>query len=321
MTDSPERIPDFFVLGHPKSGTTALYEMLRRHPQVHMPDLKEPRYFAGDMYAPMDAPKSAGLPQTLEQYLALFADARPDQLTGEASPLYLSSHLAAGEIAELAPRARMIAILREPTSFLRSLHLQFVQSHIETKNDLRSAIALEEARREGKQIPDSSQFRPHVLFYSEHIRYVEQLRRYSALFAPEQLLVMIYEDFRSDNEAAVKRVLRFLELDDTVAVAGLEANPTVRVRSQQLDRLVHSVSVGRGPLTRAVKASVKALAPRRLRRRGLRAVQSRVVYAKPALPDEELTLELRRRFRSEVEALSEYLDRDLITLWGYDRTV
>ncbi len=40
------RVPDFFIVGHPKCGTTALYEMLRRHPQIFMPDIKEPWFFA-----------------------------------------------------------------------------------------------------------------------------------------------------------------------------------------------------------------------------------------------------------------------------------
>jgi hypothetical protein len=321
MTASTERMPEFFIVGHPKSGTTALYEMLRRHPQVFMPALKEPRFFAGDMYSPADAPRGAGLPRTLEQYRALFADARPDQLAGEASPLYLSSRLAAGEIAAHVPDARVIAILREPASFLRSLHMQFVQSHIESTNDLRTALALEDARRAGEQIPRSSQLRPHVLFYSDHVRYVDQLERYRAAFSPEQVLVLVYEDFRGDNEGAVRRVLSFLGLDDSVAVDRLEANPTVRVRSQQLDRLMHAVSIGSGPLSRAVKTSVKALAPRGLRRGALRAVQKRVIYTQPEPPDEQLMRELRRRFEPEVRRLSEYLDRDLTKVWGYDGAV
>jgi len=45
----PRRRPDFFVVGQPKSGTTALYEMLRQHPQIYMPDLKEPEFFAADL--------------------------------------------------------------------------------------------------------------------------------------------------------------------------------------------------------------------------------------------------------------------------------
>jgi hypothetical protein len=90
------------------------------------------------------------------------------------------------------------------------------------------------------------------------------------------------------------------------------------VRSQQLDDAVHAVSVGRGPLSRAVKASVKAVAPRGLRRRALHTTRRRVVHADAPAPDEELMVELRRRFKGEVVALSEYLGRDLVSLWGYD---
>ena len=68
---------------------------------------------------------------------------RREQRVGEASPSYLWSEHAAARIAELQPDARIIAILREPASFLRSLHLQLLQTHVETERDLRKAIALE----------------------------------------------------------------------------------------------------------------------------------------------------------------------------------
>ncbi len=301
-------------MGNPKSGTTALYEMLRRHPQIYMPDLKEPVFFAGEL--PRRAHRYRA-PATLEEYLALFAAAEPGQLVGEASASYLWSRTAAGRIAELAPAARMVAILREPASFLRSLHLQCLQSRYETERDLRKAISLEEARRNGRQLPRRSRW-PQVLLYSEHVRYVEQLRRYHALFPREQVLVLVYDDFRRENEATVRRVLRFLEVDDTTAIDVLEANPSVHVRSPQLDDLVHAVSMGRGPVARAAKASVVALTPRRVRRHALRTIRRRVVHSEPPPPDEGLMLELRRRFKPEVLALSEYLGRDLAALWGYD---
>jgi hypothetical protein len=132
------------------------------------------------------------------------------------------------------------------------------------------------------------------------------------------VLVLIYEDFRANNEATVREVLRFLEVDDTREIDVLDANPTIRMRSQQLDDMVHAVSVGRGPLSRAVKASIKAFTPRTLRRDALAVAQRHVVHGAPQPPDEEFMVELRRRFKGEVEALSDYLDRDLVTLWGYD---
>src|SRR5689334_21545764 len=113
------RAPDFFIVGHAKSGTTALYEMLRRHPEIYMPELKEPWFFATDM-RPRFHPRRAGVPpQTLEEYMALFAGAGEGQRIGEASSSYLWSRTAAAGIAAVRPEARIIAILREPASFLR----------------------------------------------------------------------------------------------------------------------------------------------------------------------------------------------------------
>jgi hypothetical protein len=130
---------------------------------------------------------------------------------------------------------------------------------------------------------------------------------------------LIYDDFRRDNEATVRRVLRFLGVRDAAPIHVLEANPTVRPRSRRLHELVHAVSVGRGPTSRAVKGSLKAVTPERLRRDALHALRRRVVYRAPAEPDAVELLELRRRFVGEVIAASEYLGRDLVTEWGYGR--
>jgi hypothetical protein len=310
-------MPDFFIVGHAKSGTTALYEMLKRHPQIFMPSNKEPWFFAEDMRSRFQPRKTGPAPRNLDEYVELFGAARDGQRVGEGSSSYLWSRTAAGAIAEAAPDARIIAILREPASFLRSLHLQLLQSHVEVEQDLRRALSLEAARRSGRRIPRRSH-RPQLLQYADHVRYVEQLERYRVLFPPEQVLVLIYEEFRRDNEGTLREVLRFLDVDDARPVEVLDVNPTVRMRSQQLDDIVHSLSVGRDPLSRAAKRVVKTLAPGGTPRKLLQAVQRNVVHAPPRPPDEEFMRELRSRFKGEVLALSEYLGRDLVGLWGYE---
>jgi hypothetical protein len=309
-------VPDFFIVGHPKSGTTALYEALRRHPQIYMPDGKEPWFFAPELHV-RTPPRPEGTPQTLEEYLALFAAAEPGQRVGEATALYLWSRSAASHIAAVAPEARIVAIFREPADFLRSLHLQFLQTYVETESDLRKALSLEAERRQGRSIP-SRTYWPQALLYSEHVRYVEQLDRYREAFGPERLLVLIYDDFRADNEGTVRKVLRFLDVQDLPQIEVPQANPSVRVRSQRLHEAVHALSVGGGPLSRVVKGGVKAVTPRSLRRRALYATQEHLVFAEPDPPDEQLMEELRKRYKAEVVGLSEYLGRDLVTLWGYD---
>jgi hypothetical protein len=313
------RLPDFFIIGHPKSGTTALYEMLRQHPQIYLPKAKEPRFFASDL--PSSFQRSSDVaPLTYEDYLALFSDARDDQRAGDASTAYIWSQTAAQLIAEAQPRARIIAILREPASFLRSMHLQLLQVRIESEPSLRKAIALEDARRQGRALTRTVERWPQVLLYTDRVRYVEQLRRYHALFGHKQVLVLIYDDFRADNDAVLRRVLRFLEVDEQAQIEMLRANPTVRVRSARLEDAVSAANLGQGSLARAVKTTARIAMPsKRLREEAFSLVRRRVVLAKPPPEDESFTQELRQRFKGEVQALSEYMDRDLVALWGYDK--
>ncbi|HTU79288.1 MAG TPA: sulfotransferase [Solirubrobacteraceae bacterium] len=321
------RVPDFFIVGHAKSGTTALYEMLRRHPQIYMPAVKEPYYFAVDN--PQPPTRSGRSWRTLEQtgtraetfdeYLALFEDATDDQRVGEASTHYLWSRTAPERIAAAQPRAQIVAILREPASFLRSLHMQLAQNGHETQKSFRKAIALEDARREGRNIPRHSVW-PACLLYTDRVRYVEQLRRYRAAFGQERVLALIYDDFKRDNQATLRTVLRFLQVDDTVAAPPSRANPTVAVRSLRLQTFWRKVRSGQGAVPRAIKHATVALTSEQLRRELIHPLlQRRVVYRAPPAPDERFMLELRRRFKPEVAALSEYLDRDLVALWGYDK--
>jgi Sulfotransferase family len=314
------RLPDFFIVGHEKCGTTALHAMLSSHPGIYMSELKELRYFAPELRSRFRRLGPGTLPDTLEQYVAMFAAARPEQKIGEASPSYLRSSTAAARIAAARPDARIIAILREPAAYLRSFHLQAVHNHIETQRDFAKALALEPARRSGRRIPRLSQS-PPALLYSEHVRYVEQLRRFEAAFGRERMLVLIYEDFRADNAAVVREVLRFIGVDESVALQGVETYRLRGVRSLLLLRTALALSIARkraatgGPALRAAGALIPA--PGRSKTFG--RLWERAVYAPPPAPDEALMLELRRRFKPEVVALGEYLARDLVALWGYDR--
>jgi hypothetical protein len=316
---APVTAPDFFIVGHKKCGTTTLHTILREHPQLFLPALKEPHFFASDRKARFRNPRGAELPETAEQYSALFADAEPGQLTGEASASYLWSRVAADRIAEVQPDAKIIALFREPADFLRSKHMQYLRIHFEDRAELRDALAAEPARREGRCVPASCPY-PAMLLYSDHLRYVEQLRRYRQRFPPEQILVLIYEDFRADNEGTVDQIVRFLGVDETVPLAGANANATVRtMRSQRVDDALYSAALGGGAATRAGRSLVKAVTPRRVRRSAAGLLRRRVVFGEPPPPDEQLMRELRERYAAEVAAFGDYIGRDLTRLWGYDR--
>ncbi len=190
-----------------------------------------------------------------------------------------------------------------------------VQNHVENERDLRRALdaeALPPAVRVPGGLPAAPELR-----YTDRVRYVEQLRRYHKVFPREQVLVLIYDDFRADNEATLRQVHRFLGVDDTLPLELVEANPSVRLRSVRMDDAVNSLKSGRrvGRALRAAGSLVTRASP--VERPGRRAQPARLRRSR-SRPNAELEAELRRRFAPEVEALSEYLDRDLIGLWGYD---
>jgi hypothetical protein len=296
--------------------------MLQAHPQIYMSKVKEPLFFASDLRPFVGEGTADGaerrpkFPATFEEYLTLFDEAGPDQRLGECSTNYLRSRVAAEAIAQAQPHARIIALLREPASFLRSLHLQRLKEYVETETDLGTALALEDKRRQGVKVNPSD--RPLMLLYTDFTHYVEQLRRFHAVFAPEQVKVIVYDDFRRDNDATVRDILRFLDVDDTVAIPQSGGKTAVSVRSARLERTVARAQAGRGPISGPARRVITTLTPKDLRRKLFYPLRQRIVYRRPEPVDEALVSELRRRFKPEVQDLSEYLGRDLVALWGYD---
>src|SRR5919201_3141433 len=105
-------LPDFLIIGAQKAGTTALYAYLRWHPGITGPSWKEVSFF-DRYYARGEAWYRGNMPSRPRQWLAERRNGRPP-LVGEASPSYLFHPLAPERVANLLPRARLIAVLRNP---------------------------------------------------------------------------------------------------------------------------------------------------------------------------------------------------------------
>lgn len=309
--------PSFFIVGHSKSGTSALSAFLAQHPRLFVCKPEEPNYFCPS-WCRAAGPPSLFHPRGEAEYLGLFDAARPDQLCGEASAAYLYSEEAAGLIAEFAPGARIIAIFREPVSFLRSYHLQMlknVAAEGETVRDLGEAIRLEPQRREGRRLPEGCVV-PELLRYStDRLRYDEHLDRFTARFPPARVLPLLYDDFRRDNPATVRRVLEFLGVDASFEPRFGEHNSGgVALRSRRLQGLMRRATHAGGLVGRA-----RSLAPRSLRRRAAAAAYDRLVFA-PAPPlDPAVAALIRSRATPHVARLGQRLGRDLLAEWGYDQ--
>lgn len=288
--------PEFFIVGAPRCGTTALYEYLRQHPQVFMPEHKEPQFFGDDL---------THLHERLSErdYVGLFRGAQPGQLVGEASTWYLYSRSAAREIAEFAPSAQIIVMLRNPVDVMYSLHRELTFYGGETILDFEEALAAEPDRMEGRRRGPSR--RPEALYYRDAVRFPEQIERYFEAVGRERTKVIIYDDFAADVESAYADTLRFLGVDDSFRPEFGIVNESKRPRLPGLQAVIVRPP---GPIAKLIPTLRRLPLAHRIRERILLA-NSRSEQRQPM--ESELRGRLTANLTPEIERLEALLGLDL----------
>lgn len=202
--------PNFFVIGAPKSGTTAMSEYLSDHKNVFFSDPKEPCYWCDDFVA---LRKLRGI-NSIETYLGLFAPANSCHYAiGEGSTLYLYSQHAIRNIMTFTPQAKFIVMVRNPIEIAHAYHMQMVFSFFEDEKDFEKAWNLQEQRSHGNFIPRDCLV-PQLLQYREVARIGYQLDRLLHQVPKEQIRIILFDDFLEAPNDAYRQVLRFLTLQD-----------------------------------------------------------------------------------------------------------
>ena len=222
------RLPNFFVVGAGKAGTTSLYSYLRQHPDIYMSPVKEPCYFASEIRADAMARKvqrhvalqSRELPKVLgddagakphgwiaaewEDYVRLFQGVRGERAIGEASAAYLWSPTAAANIRACMPGAKVVMILRDPAERAFSQYLHQVSVGLAGTT---FRAHLEACLRDpGLQLSPTHPFLEVGL-------YSAQVERYLAAFPREQIRIYWYEEAWKQPAELLADVFRFLEVD------------------------------------------------------------------------------------------------------------
>lgn len=306
----PETRPEFFIIGEPKSGTTALASFLAQHPDIFISQPKEPGFFCTDLHRECDRHNPDNdfySIRDIEVYLSLFQQTGAAH-SGEASTNYLYSKEAAANIHDFNKNARIIAIFREPVSFLSSLHNQYVNETVEDQPDFSAALAIEGARRQGRHIPLNTRC-PSELFYRERIKYCEQLKRYIDIFGRENVLTIIFDDFAMDNAETFRKVCEFIKVNNDFTPDFIRVHERKRPRLQWLNKWVRQSSV---------KSMIKRLLPLNLYTPLQLSIQGLLMEkSPPAHLDESIRQELMAEFKSEVMQFSELVSRDLVALWRY----
>ncbi|MGB7416307.1 MAG: sulfotransferase [Thermosynechococcaceae cyanobacterium] len=302
--------PNFFIVGAPKCGTTALFTYLGEHPDIYIPETsetvesqlggkKELHFFGHDLG--FNRP-------SLDNYLGYYTNADGEQQLGESSVFYLYSQQAAEEIKAFNPDARILVMLRNPIDMMYSWYSQLSFWGDETLPTFQAALEAEADRKGGKLRPAQADHPIECFYYREIAQYTDQVKRYFDLFGRDRVHVIIFDDFKQDTAAVYQRVTKFLGCNQVYEPDFRVINSNKSIRNKGLQGFL------RHP-PKWVRLLTDVLIPVPVRRIVRQRLQQ---YNTQASTRNDLDTGLRRylqqEFKVEIEHLSQLLDRDL-THW------
>lgn len=296
--------PDFFIVGGPRCGTTALSTYLSEHPQICFSSPKEPNFFSYDL-------PGCQFASDVDEYRAkFFGHCVPGQhlRVGEGSVWYLFSDVAVSRVLEFNPDAKFIAMVRNPVVMVQSLHAKLLTIREETEADFERAWRLQAQRARGEAIPPLCK-EPRRLQYQALCSFGEQVKRLKATAPAEQVRVIVFDDFKRDTGKVYGEMVEFLGLEHDGRTAFPPVNVNKRLRSPRLEDLLQRPP---RPMRMALNV-LKQVAPVK---RGLLAVLARVRSLNDDRSSREalsaaMLEELAEAFRDDVGLLGEELGRDL----------
>ncbi|ARN74087.1 sulfotransferase family protein [Oceanicoccus sagamiensis] len=227
-------LPNFIIIGAAKAGTTALYHYLGAHPAVFMSPIKETNYFAWEEALSLSDRKHLFPVSNIDDYTQLFESSANATAIGEASPLYLESPIAAYNIHQQIPKAKLIVSLRNPVERAISGYLMHVRSG-KINLDLNHQFTADE-------------------HYVNAGFYHENLNRFYDLFPRENIHVSLYETFNKNPEKIINDLYSFVDVDTNFQpdlrekhnIGQVPKNPTLNkwLRNRKLKQLAQDYFPG-----------------------------------------------------------------------------
>lgn len=204
-------LPSFLVLGAQKAGTTSFFELLKQHPSIRAPRLKEVNFFDKDWSKGLDHYRSV-FPRESEMVDGTGGSA----VTFDNTPSYLYHPRVPRRVKETLPDARFVVLLRNPTDRAYSHYLHATSLGRESLSFEEALAAEGSPNRSDGRTPVELWAPTQNLAYVARGRYIDQLERWWSEFPREQMLLLKSEEFFADPVAVLRQVTDFLDLDPFV---------------------------------------------------------------------------------------------------------
>lgn len=295
--------PDFFIIGAPRCGTTALSTYLAGHPRVGFSRPKETQFFCTDL------PGIRFMTADPNEYLELcfgHCTGKNYLAIGEGSVWNLYSSAAISNILRFNPEARFIIMLRNPIDLCLALYEKRRELLQEDQPTFRQAWRAEEERSQSRPRHLEGPF--GVAGYRDVALLGAQVERAFSLIPPDRRLLILFDDFIADTASVYRQVLDFLGVPDDGRQAFPQINAGQQIEYPRLWHLIWGNLVRFYPLVDPLK-----------RKLGIPALNAYPRLARLFMNDRPrrseippvLRAEIRSHFDADIKRLSAVIGRDL----------
>lgn len=300
------KLPNLFIVGAPKCGTTAMHMYLSQHPEIYMSAEKEPFYFH---VSDEEKPQYSRYRENPDKYLSLFSGATTESYLGESSPGYLASPLAPEEIFTFNPQSKIIIMLRDPLDLLVSTYHHHKFMGLETRENFDNAI-----EEEFNHLNANAENVHQSCFYLNLCHYAKWTQAYITQFGRENVHVILYDDLRNDIYITYRQLLCFLKVDEDFVPDFKIINKRKVVRSKTLQKALVFLKLSPHQLKdNKLFIKFRSILPVHVDR--IFIEQGKRLYSKENKSKAECgnkTIQLvRDHFRDEICKLEKILNRDL----------
>ena len=280
--NSNSNLPNVIYAGVQRTGSTWLYDCFNEHPQVYVPFRKEIHYFDRNYE------KGQGW------YEAFFQAAEDEPVKIDITPNYFHDPSIPGRIFDLLPDCKILIVLRNPVNFIFSLY-----------NKHRQSLFVQE---EFSDLLENKDYLYQAVFSTK-------LNLYLKTFRQAQVFIGYYEDFANNNKTYLSKIYQYLDISyHQPTISDKIINPPVEPRYQGLHSLfMHLKNIS--SKNKILHKITTYLRPYILHNKW---------YSQPLNQIASLTEEQKKYledyFTADVLALSDMLDINLLSYWGFSKT-
>lgn len=265
--------PNFVIVGQPKAGTTALYYLLKQHPEIHIEN--------HGCYFPEDLIKDKTI--TKEEYLKKFEV--EEKAIGDSSEGCIYSTRAISKIKDINYEMKIIIILRNPIDWLRSYYQQL-------------ASRLNETRKIDEMVLSKE--------YLDKTNYTKYVKRYFENFPRKNIKIIIFEDFKKDNQKTIGEIYNFLNVDSNFHPVPIITNESKLIKFPGFFKMLKKMGISLDDISQMVPSKLWESMKKDFLVPGNEKISKKV--------EEELRIRLSKNIRKINNLLN--LDKNLCEVWG-----